>query len=34
MSRARSSRRDPIADLGHAATAAGEFIKKNNRWPG
>jgi hypothetical protein len=31
MSRARSSRRDPIADLGHAATAAGAFRKKNNR---
>ncbi len=34
MSRSRSSRRDPIADLGHAATAAGELSKKNNRRPG
>jgi hypothetical protein len=34
MSRARSSRRDPIADLGHTATAAGAFRKKNNRRPG
>ncbi len=34
LSRARSSRRDPIADLGHAATAGGEFIKKNKSRPG
>jgi hypothetical protein len=31
---ASARRRDPLADRGHAATAAGELIKKNNRRPG